>query len=191
VGEYLPGFHPYEDYRRMYAAQRVLGGGVTLSQIHEIDYLFALFGVPSRVFSMGGKVSSLEIDVEDVSLSLLEFSRADGSPLYVELHQDFVQRPGNRAATVIGERGKVEWSLSGKYLKHWDAAGRLLEAVDHSALARNQAYLSELEYFLDCVAERRPCMPSLADGALSLKVALSLLESQRSGQAVSIGGART
>ena len=67
VGEYLPGFHPYEDYRRMYASKSALGGGVTLSQIHEIDYLCALFGAPRRVFSMGGHVSSLEIDVDDVS----------------------------------------------------------------------------------------------------------------------------
>ena len=81
VGEYLPGFHPYEDYRRMYAAQSALGGGVTLSQIHEIDYLCALFGAPRRVFSMGGHVSSLEVDVDDLSLSLLEFARSDGSPL--------------------------------------------------------------------------------------------------------------
>jgi len=55
VWEYLPGFHPYEDYRRMYASKSTLGGGVTLSQIHEIDYLCALFGTPRRVFSMGGR----------------------------------------------------------------------------------------------------------------------------------------
>ncbi|HEY1534615.1 MAG TPA: Gfo/Idh/MocA family oxidoreductase, partial [Polyangiaceae bacterium] len=101
VGEYLPGFHPYEDYRRMYAAKSELGGGVTLSQIHELDYLCALFGAPRRVFSMGGHVSSLEVDVDDLALSLLEFARADGSPLFAELHQDFVQRPAQRSCTII------------------------------------------------------------------------------------------
>ena len=38
-GEYLPDWHPYEDYRESYAARRSLGGGVLLSQIHEFDYL--------------------------------------------------------------------------------------------------------------------------------------------------------
>jgi predicted dehydrogenase len=39
VGEYLPGWHKYEDYREGYAARAELGGGVILSQIHEFDYL--------------------------------------------------------------------------------------------------------------------------------------------------------
>jgi predicted dehydrogenase len=39
VGEYLPGWHPYEDYRRMYASRADLGGGVIVSQIHEFDYV--------------------------------------------------------------------------------------------------------------------------------------------------------
>src|SRR5262249_36218301 len=46
VGEYLPNFHRYEDYREMYASRRELGGGVILSQIHELDYLIMLFGMP-------------------------------------------------------------------------------------------------------------------------------------------------
>ena len=181
VGEYLPGFHPYEDYRRMYASQNALGGGVTLSQIHEIDYLCALFGAPRRVFSMGGHVSSLEVDVDDLSLSLLEFARADGSPLFVELHQDFVQRPPQRSTTVIGERGKLVWSLSGRYLEHCDETGRVLERRDYAQIPRNQAFLDELANFLGCVIRGEACSPSLREGALSLEVAVALLASQLEG----------
>ena len=181
VGEYLPGFHPYEDYRRMYAAKSALGGGVTLSQIHELDYLCALFGAPRRVFSMGGHVSSLEVDVDDLSLSLLEFARADGSPLFVELHQDFVQRPAQRSLTVIGERGRLCWSLSGRFLEHCDESGRIVERMDFSGVARNQPFLDELSNFLSCVANGEPCTPSVRDGALSLQIAVALLESQAQG----------
>lgn len=45
-GEYLPGWHPYEDYRTTYAARRDLGGGVILTLIHELDYAYWLFGAP-------------------------------------------------------------------------------------------------------------------------------------------------
>jgi predicted dehydrogenase len=188
VGEYLPGFHPYEDYRRMYASNSALGGGVTLSQIHEIDYLCALFGAPRRVFSMGGHVSSLEVDVDDVALSLLELTRADGSPLFAELHQDFVQRPAQRALTVIGERGKLCWSLSGRFLEHVDETGKLIERQDYAQFPRNQAFLDELAHFLGCVIRREPCTPSLRDGALSLEVAVRLLESQAEGVQKKIEG---
>ena len=76
VGEYLPGWHPYEDYRQMYASRSDLGGGVLVTQIHEFDYLYALFGLPRRVFAIGGHWSHLEIDVEDVASTLMEFQFA-------------------------------------------------------------------------------------------------------------------
>ncbi|HKO49141.1 MAG TPA: Gfo/Idh/MocA family oxidoreductase [Polyangiaceae bacterium] len=181
VGEYLPGLHPYEDYRRVYASNRALGGGATLSQIHEIDYLCALFGAPRRVFSMGGHVSSLEVDVDDVALSLLEFSQTDGSPLFVELHQDFVQRPAQRSVTVLGERGKLVWSLSGRYFEHRDESGNSLEHHSYAKVSRNQPFLDELANFFACVIRREECSPSLRDGALSLDVAVALLSSQVDG----------
>jgi predicted dehydrogenase len=125
VGEHLPSFHPYEDYRRMYASRRELGGGVTLSQIHEIDFLMALLGRPERVFSLGGKLSSLEVDVDDVSSSLLEFRGPEGRVLPVRLHQDFVQRPGERRFVLVGDAGKLEWNLCGRSLRRWSARGAL------------------------------------------------------------------
>lgn len=186
VAEYLPGFHPYEDYRRMYASRRELGGGVTLSQIHEIDFLMALLGRPERVFSLGGKLSGLEVDVDDVSSSLLEFRGAEGRVLPVRLHQDFLQRPAERRTVIVGEEGKLEWSLSGKTLRRWGADGALCEGHDYADLERNGLFEAELSHFLGCVeAGTTPCV-SLARGAESLAVALSILESQQSGMPVNV-----
>lgn len=187
VAEYLPGFHPYEDYRRMYASRRALGGGVTLSQIHEIDYLMALLGRPERVFSLGGKLSSLEVDVDDVSSSLLEFRGAEGRILPVRLHQDFVQRPPERHLVIVGEQGKLKWSLSGRSLRRWSADGALSEAHDYTELVRNSLFEAELAHFLGCVEQGNMPNVSLAAGAESLGVALSILESQQSGMPVNVG----
>ena len=90
----MPGWHPYEDYRALYAARADLGGGVVLSQIHEFDYLYALFGLPRRLFAIGGHLSHLEIDVEDVASTLMEFN-VDGHILPVHLQQDYLQRPAS------------------------------------------------------------------------------------------------
>ncbi len=187
VGEYLPSFHPYEDYRRMYASRRDLGGGVTLSQIHEIDFLIALLGRPERVFSLGGKLSSLEVDVDDVSSSLLEFRGPEGRVLPVRLHQDFVQRPGERRFVLVGDAGKLEWSLSGRSLRRWSATGELCETQDYADLPRNRLFEAELLHFLDCVERDEAPNVSLSAGAESLAVALSILESQASGMPVNVG----
>ena len=67
-GEHIQDFHPYEDYRISYAANKKLGGGVILSQIHEIDYLLHLFEDYQfkKIQSISSKVSNLDLDVEDV-----------------------------------------------------------------------------------------------------------------------------
>ena len=54
---YLPDYHPLEDYRKGYAARKDLGGGAVLTQIHEIDYLYWLFGdVKKKISSFTGKI---------------------------------------------------------------------------------------------------------------------------------------
>lgn len=184
VGEYLPGFHPYEDYRRMYAARRELGGGVTLTQIHEIDYLYALFGMPEKVYSLGGQLSSLDVDVEDVAVSIMATRRSDGKLLPIELHQDYVQRPPARRCRVIGDTGRVDWSLSGGELVRF-AAGQAVETRDYSGLERNQLFLDELRHFLTCVETGARTEVDLRDGAKSLAIGLALRESQATGLPVS------
>lgn len=59
-GAYLPDWHPYEDYSKGYAARDDLGGGVVLTCIHELDYLYWFFGEIKEVFSITGKFSNLK-----------------------------------------------------------------------------------------------------------------------------------
>ena len=110
VGEYLPNFHRYEDYRLMYAARRDLGGGVVLTQIHELDYLCLLFGTPRRVFALGGHLSKLEVDVEDVVAVLLDCGTPE-KPLPISVQMDYVQRPTTRNCEIVGDEGKFVWIL--------------------------------------------------------------------------------
>ena len=72
-GEYMPSWHPWEDYRLSYGARADLGGGAIVSQIHEFDLLYWMFGLPESVFAVGGHLSSLEIDVE-LGLSIISCS---------------------------------------------------------------------------------------------------------------------
>ena len=43
-GEYLPQWHPWEDYRQSYAARADLGGGVIVTFTHPLDFLRSLVG---------------------------------------------------------------------------------------------------------------------------------------------------
>jgi predicted dehydrogenase len=185
VGEYLPGWHPYEDYRQMYAARADLGGGVLVSQIHEFDYLYALFGIPRRLFSVGGHLSHLEIDVEDIASTVMEF-QLDGRSFPVHLHQDYLQRPPSRGCEIIGDKGKVTMDISALALTRYDHDGKLAESRRWEGLERNQLFTDELSHFLDCVQTRRKPVTDLSDGICSLRMALAARESLTTGCVVDL-----
>lgn len=185
IGEYLPGWHPYEDYRGMYASRRGLGGGVTLTQIHEFDYLFWLFGMPRRVFALGGHLSSLEVDVEDVSSILMECV-IDGRLVPVHLHQDYLQQPPARTCKVIGDEGKIVVDFAALTVEVFARKEKVAETLSFAGFERNQMFLDEMHHFLACVrGEQSPLVP-VRDGAQSLRMALAARKSMETGRMVEL-----
>ncbi len=185
VGEYLPGWHTYEDYRQMYAAKQELGGGVILSQIHELDYLYWLFGLPRRVYALGGHLSSLDIDVEDTADILMECV-LDGCSVPVSLHQDYVQRPPSRTCQVIGDTGKILVDLLALTVNVFDDLGNHIEASSYEGFQRNQLFLDELKCFLECLQGKPTPLVDIRAGAQSLRMALAAKESLATGQVVDL-----
>jgi predicted dehydrogenase len=185
VGEFLPGWHPYEDYRTSYAARRDLGGGVILTLIHELDYAFWLFGAPRTLFAVGGHLSDLELDVEDTA-SILMNCGTEARALPVHVQMDFLQRPPTRGCEIIGSAGKITVDLVGATLRHYDADGKLadeLVAADHE---RNRLFLDELTHFLACVRRREQPLVPLADGIATLRIALAALDAIKTGRLAAI-----
>ncbi|HJN62249.1 MAG TPA: Gfo/Idh/MocA family oxidoreductase, partial [Candidatus Parcubacteria bacterium] len=67
AGQYLPDWRAGVKYQNTYSAKKSLGGGVVLDLIHELDYLYWLFGEVKSVFAFTGKSSNLTIDTEDIA----------------------------------------------------------------------------------------------------------------------------
>lgn len=185
VGEYLPNWHPYEDYRDTYAARAELGGGVVLSQIHEFDYLYSLFGLPSNLYALGGHWSHLDIDVEDTASILMECS-FEGRPLPIHLHQDFLQAPPSRQCEVIGDRGKAILDFPSLKLTIYDSLRPSPTVYTWPDLERNELFLDEVRHFLECVEKRTRPIVDLRCGAQSLRTALAAKLSMASKRSVEL-----
>jgi len=185
VGEYLPGWHTYEDYRQGYAARQDLGGGVILSQIHEFDYLYWLFGMPRRVFALGGHLSKLEVDVEDTADILME-CEMNGHPVPISLHQDYLQNPSKRSCEIVGDAGKILVDIRGLTVEVFDGQGNSVETSSYQDFQRNQLFLDELTCFLDGMQGKQVPLVNLRDGAQSLRMALAAKESLSTGKVVEL-----
>jgi len=187
-GEYLPDWHPYEDYRATHPARRELGGGALRIQTHEFDYALWLFGLPRRVYAVGGHLSLLEVDVED-SVSVLMACEQDARPVPVHIHLDFLQRPPQRACEIVGDAGKVRYDYYAKRVEFYDTASGRATVECFDSFERCRLFRDELRHFLACVrGDERPVV-DLREGARSLRIALAAEHSLRTGQAVSLADA--
>lgn len=174
--EYLPAWHPYEDYRQSYAARAELGGGVVLTHIHDYDLAWWLCGAPTSVMATGGTTGLLDVDVEDTVVA--ELSVASG---VVTVQQTFASRDTVRRFTVRGSEASLHVDLITGTLRTEPESIDLMQLRD---VDRNQMFLSAVAHFLACIRSHELPRTSLADGISVLRVALAVKESLRTGHRV-------
>ena len=184
-GEWMPGWHPYEDYRETHPARKELGGGCLRIQTHELDYALWLFGMPRRVYAVGGHLSDLEVDVEDAVDVLLTCDHK-GKPLPVHVRLDYLQRPPQRVCEVIGDAGKAVYNYYTNEVDVHDLATRQQTVHRFAHFDRNQMFVDEMAHFLACVRGEQRSMIDLDEAVASLRISLAADESLHSGHVVSL-----
>jgi len=180
-GEYMPNWHPYEDYKASYAARKNLGGGALVTQIHDFDYAMWLFGKPKKLYSVGGQLSNLEIDVEDSVQILMHFEKNKKS-IPVSIHLDYLQWPPQRSISIIGDKGSIICNLSTMEIVINDRVNDNIEKHDFSNFDRNQLFLDEMANFLAFTIGNEDPVSDLVNSSNSLKLALTAKKSMSSGK---------
>ncbi len=165
-GEHIADFHPGEDYKKSYAARHELGGGVLLTQIHQLDLLNWLFGPFSSVSAVGGNSGHLGINVEDTVSYLLKNDQ--GLPVYG--HVDYLLRPKTMKIFVTGTNGTIEWSYYDSYLKFESSEGHRKNHIINSPLDRDGMFRKLLIDFFDAVNEGHAPRSSLIEGLRSIEI---------------------
>jgi predicted dehydrogenase len=166
-GSYLPEWRPWQDYRKSYTASRKMGGGIILDGSHELDYVTWLFGAPTELACMAGKVSGLEINVEDCATMMLRF--ANGSQ--VDVHVDFMERFYTRGCVLAGEHGKIQWDFTSNAVQV-HRCGEEPQSIRFDCEV-NHMYVAELLHFMECVENGTKPKVTLQDAILTLRVALA------------------
>lgn len=196
-GEYLPAWHPWEDYRQGYAARADLGGGVVLTQCHSLDYLPWLVGKVKSVWGFTGTLSDLEVDVEDTAEIGLRFE----SGALGNLHLDFNQQPPAHRFEIIGTKGTIKWDLSDGATRIYRASaeslaistGRDIKAGGEwesyplpEGWERNVMFLDQMKHFVDVVKGSAEPICPLDDGVRAMKLIHAVYESQNKGQLITL-----
>ena len=175
-GSYLPDWHPYEDYRFGYAARKDLGGGIVLTCIHEIDYLYWFFGDVKEVFSITGKFSDLEVTSDDMSSVILRFK----NNIIAEVHLDYFQRPDFKSCKIKGTKGTIYWNSDHNEVKiYLTKENRWKTVMKLKNFQRNQMFIDEIKHFLKCVETRKSTINDVKQGIGALKISLAIKKSSK------------
>jgi predicted dehydrogenase len=191
-GEYLPQWHPWEDYRQSYAARADLGGGVIRTLTHPFDYLRYLIGEVESLWSFSGHISPLELDVEDIAEIGLKFvSGAIGG-----VHLNYVQRPPRHTLEIVGTQGTLRWDNADGVLGLQtfpapfasysdDPPAPVIETFSPpEGFERNQLFVSQMRHFVETARGESEPICTLEDGIIALRLALAAYTSQKSKETV-------
>lgn len=182
-GEYLPAWHPWEDYRKGYAARADMGGGVMLTQCHALDYLPWLVGKVESVWGFVAKLSDLEVDVEDTAEIGLRF---DGGALG-SLHLDYNQQPPSHHIEIIGTKGSLQWDLSDGAVRIYRAEKKDWETYPLPAgWERNVMFIEQMKHFISVVRGEVESSCTLDEGVRVQRLIHAVQQSSASGQVVDL-----
>lgn len=141
-GEYLPDWHPWEDYRTSYAAKRELGGGAALTLSHDLDLALWIAGgslaAYKRVFNFS---SSLEVDVESGADFLLQFD----SGVTANVHLNFFQRSKERWYKYVFEQAVILIDFFKNEMIIREPNGEQLERLEN--FDRNDLFIEQIKDF--------------------------------------------
>lgn len=182
-GEYLPDWHPWENYRRSYSARPELGGGVVLTLSHPLDYLRWLLGEVTAVSALTGSLGDLDISVEDTAEIIMRFeSGALGS-----IHLDYTRRAATHTLEITSTQGILSWNnatgVTRLFRSSTDAWESFLPPVGFD---RNHLFLAEMLHFIQVVKGQAAPICTLVDGVRALELALAIHRSADTGRVVQV-----
>ncbi|SAL06757.1 hypothetical protein AWB78_08229 [Caballeronia calidae] len=138
AGQHLPQWRAHTDYRCSYSAHREQGGGVLRDLSHEIDLAIWLCGQPRSLAALGGHLSELEIDSEDVYSILSIHERCPA----VSISINYLDRMPRRVITINARDLTACVDLTNSTLT-------LNGEVRYYEVARDDTYRAQLKALFD------------------------------------------
>lgn len=187
-GQYLPDWHPWEDYRGFYVSRRETGACREIVPF-ELNWLTGLFGPVAQVAAQKAKLTALDADIDDIYQLQLRFE----SGVLGQLQVDVISRVPYRQFKLLSEEAVVTWDSTTRTVscfrgeaKEWEHLREPEGRVEAGYVNAEDMYIDEMRQFLDALAGRAPWPHSLADDQRILDVLLAAEESAASGRAVAL-----
>nr|NNM91493.1 Gfo/Idh/MocA family oxidoreductase [Bacilli bacterium] len=156
VGQYLPDWHPWENYLNYFVAENRSNGCREIFAI-EFPWLVDVFGPIDQVEVIKNKISDLQIDYPDNYLLVIQHKHGHKGMLAV----DIVSRKPVRNLEIFGEALHLTWDGSPNGLRRYDYEAKVdrminsYEVIDqldsYSQFVVENAYFNEIVSFFRAI----------------------------------------
>lgn len=171
MGERVSGWHPWENYKKSYSSRKDLGGGVVLTQSHDLDYLSWLFGSVLSVTAKGGTRGAMGITADDIADILISYT----SGVEALVHIDYLQTPPVKNLSIVGTEGSLNWDyFEGKVVLH--RYNREKPEIFHQpkGFDRNDTFVDETKYFMSCIDKKQTPFNDMEESVRFLQFLLAI-----------------
>lgn len=179
-GEYLPRWHPWEDYRDFYVSRRLTGGCREIVSF-EFVWITWLCGEVDAISAFKGRVGDLKVDIDDVYQIILRFT----SGCLGHMQVDVLQRFGYRQSRFVCSEGVISWDWDARKVMVYSADGCCREYPDtYTQTSVEGFYIDEIAAFLAAIRGEQPWPYTLSDDRRILSLLVAAERSAESGQHV-------
>ena len=144
-GEFLPDWHPKENYKKSYASKAKLGGGVKLTLSHDLDLMHYLFGKIKSMKILNKFNSQLKINADVGSTYLIRFL----SGVDCSIHLNYLNKPPIRDLKILGENIQIFFNYYKSELSIIEKNKKQIYKLKN--FKRNDMFIDELKYFFKCL----------------------------------------
>jgi len=162
-GSYLPDWRPGKEFRQIYSAIKEQGGGVHLDLIHEIDYIYWLFGAPEVVRSSLSSKSTLNISAIDYADYLLEYAEFNAG-----IRLNYFRRDPKRTLEIVTESATLMVDIIKGTVSNSGGEVLFEKPVDVMEI-----YEMQMKYFMDCLKKNNIEFNGIEEALRILKICLS------------------
>lgn len=160
-GSYLPSWRPGQDYKKGYSANSKMGGGVHLDLIHELDYLYWIFGSPVKITKFLKSNSTLKIDSVDYANYVLEYRNFVASVVL-----NYFRKDSKRSLEIVLKDKTVLVDLIGN--KVYENGIVVFQSTQKGL----DTYESQLRYFIKSVETGKSNFNEIGEAYKILKMCL-------------------
>jgi predicted dehydrogenase len=189
-GQYLPDWHPWEDYRKFYVARRETGAAREIVSF-ELVWLTWIFGSIDIISCFNGRTSILDIDIDDLYQIIMRFKNG----VFGHMQIDVVSRVADRSCKIFGEKGVIFWNWGEgtkiytakdkKWRSYEEGRGTIVEG--YTEKITEEPYIEEMNSFIRAIKKEETYPYTLEEDKSVLETLYAAEKSSRDKVHIKIG----